>query len=367
MKGFLKKMRELTTRRWLLGTGWLVGWIVLGLSTDRIVWAESVSGPAALSAEQRAVCTQLQLDEEAIGRLLVKPLYEFTEAEVDLYLRYLQAAEPQLRQRIMHLARKNIGQPYELYLLGELPFEYYDPQPIYCLEKSDCLVFAEHTYAMALGRDWSNFMLLLQRLRYRDGHLGVVTRNHYTEADWNVSNRWLLKDITGEIAGDRAVTFKQKIDRAKFFKKRYQLTVDLPVEEHSDVFLPWEQIELAKPHLRDGDFVNVVRGIVRLDSPPNAIIAGSAWVGHVGLVAHGSDGQVHFIHSSKPKVREETLDAYIARGTKNLAQRDAAGKSRLLGFKFLRLEEQPLKNLQKIDGPEAPKVILPTGLDITHE
>jgi hypothetical protein len=229
------------------------------------------------------------------------------------------------------------------------------------------LVYSEHTYAMALGHNWSHFMLLLQRIRYRDGRLGVITRNHYTEADWNVSNRWLIKDITGKIAGKRAVKFKQKIDRTRFFKKRYQLTVDIPVEEHKDIYLPMEHVELAKPHLQDGDFVNIVRGIVRSGSKPNATFGGSAWVGHVGLIAMGEDGQPHLIHSSKPRVREEPLDTYIARSTKNLAQRDAAGKSRLLGFKFLRLEDRPLQQLQKLDGSETPKVTLPTGQELRFE
>jgi hypothetical protein len=323
--------------------------------------AQPATGSVVLAPDQRQVCELLQLDKDVIARLVVKSLYEFTEAEVDLYLRFLQRSEPRLRQRIVHLARKNIGQPYDLYLLGEMPFEYYDPQPIYCLQKSDCVVYCEHTYAMALAQNWSGFMLLLQRIRYRDGQLGVVTRNHYTEADWNVSNRWLVKDITAEIAGDRALRFKQKIDRKKFFKKRYQLTVDIPIEEHADIYLPLAQIELAKPHLQDGDFVNIVRGIVPPGSKPNATASSSAWVGHVGLIALGDDGQVRLIHSTKPQVREEPIDAYIARGTENMAERDAAGKSRLLGFKFLRLEDRPLKNLYQLDGPGAPRILLPTG------
>jgi len=163
---------------------------------------------ASLNPKQLAACKQLQLDASEIAKLVDKPLFTFTEAEVDQYLKFLSATEPDLRKRIMHLARKNIGQPYELYLLGEMPFEPYDPQPIYCLGKSDCLVFSEHTYAMALARDWPSFMRLLQRIRYRDGQLGVATRNHYTEADWNISNRWLVEDITAKLAGDTAVKFK---------------------------------------------------------------------------------------------------------------------------------------------------------------
>ena len=316
---------------------------------------------AALTPEQTAACKRLGFDKSEIVKLVDKPLYKFTEPQVDQYLQFLSATEPDLRKRIVHLARKNIGQPYELYLLGELPFESYDPQPIYCLGKSDCLVFTEHTYAMALSRNWAGFMRMLQRIRYRDGQLGVATRNHYTEADWNISNRWLAEDITARLAGDSAVKFKETIDRSKFLKNRYGLTVSIPIEKHGDIYLPYEQIERAKSRLQDGDFVNIVRGTVKKGAPQNEIFGGSAFVGHVGLIAHGANGDVHLIHSSEPKVREEPIDAYIARSTRDLAAKDAAGKARLVGFKFLRLRDDPLKNLRQIDGPDAPRVTLPGG------
>jgi hypothetical protein len=51
----------------------------------------------------------------------------------------------------------------------------------------------------------------------------------------------------------------------------------------------------------------------------------------------------------------------MARSLKDRAERDAAGKPRLVGFKFLRLRDEPLKNLQKIDGPNSPRVTLPSG------
>ncbi len=313
--------------------------------------------PKQLEAIQRAGLEPAQMEP-----LLDKPLYKFTEAEVGQYLKYAQTAEPDLRKRIVHLARKNIGQPYELYLLGEMPFETYDPQPIYCLGKSDCMVFSEHTYAMALSSDWANFMSLLQRIRYRDGHIGVATRNHYTEADWNPSNRWLVHDITADLAGDKGVPFEEKIDRAAFLKKRYGLKTDIPTEIHHDVYLPFGEIERAKSQLRDGDFVNIVRGVVKPGTSANEVtFGGSAWVGHVGLIAHGEDNTVHMIHSTEPKVREEPIDTYIARSTADLEKKDATGKQRLLGFKFLRLEENPLENLRKIDGDQAPRVTLPRG------
>ena len=67
------------------------------------------------------------------------------------------------------------------------------------------------------------------------------------------------------------------------------------------------------------------------------------------------------IHSSEPKVREETIDSYIARATKDLKKKDAEGKPRLVGFKFLRLQDDPFKKLEGIDGPDALRVTLPSG------
>ncbi|MEI8090196.1 MAG: N-acetylmuramoyl-L-alanine amidase-like domain-containing protein [Opitutaceae bacterium] len=297
---------------------------------------------------------------DPIAPLLVKPLYQFTEAETGLYLAHLQATEPDLRRRIVHLARKNIGQPYEIYLLGEMPFETYDPQPIYCLGKSDCLVFTEHIYAMALTRDWTGFIRLLQRIRYRDGHLGVASRNHYTELDWNHSNRWLVRDLTTELAGAKAVPYEEKIDRAKFLLGRYGLKTFAPIELFRDTYIPLDALAAALPHLRDGDFVNVVRASISPGSHPNAeIYGGNAWVGHTGLIAHGPDGTVHLIHSAEPAVREEPIAEFIARSREKAAAPGA--KQRLVGFKFLRLSDDPLAQLRQLDGPDAPRVTLPNG------
>ncbi len=320
---------------------------------------KQVAAPA--DARQIESIRQAGLDPEKILPLLGKPLYKFTEAEVDSYLKYLHAREPDLRRRIVELARMNIGQPYELYLLGEMPFEPYDPQPLYCLGKSDCVVFSEHTYAMALSRDWPGFMAMLQRIRYRDGRIGVATRNHYTEADWNVSNRWLVRDITAELAGEKGVKFEQKIDRASFLKNRYGLQIEIPVEPHQDVYIPLSAMTLIEAQLQDGDFVNVVRGVMKKDDKKSEVISGSAFVGHVGLVINASDGTVNMIHSSEPAVREEPIVDYIARSNRERDEKIKAEKPVLLGFKFLRLEADPLANLRKIDGEEAPRVTLPRG------
>jgi hypothetical protein len=284
------------------------------------------------------------------------PLYQFSEREVDQYLRWLHRAEPDLRRRVVTLARRNLGQPYEIYLLGESPFEAIDAQPIYCLSKSDCVVFAEHTLAMALAEDWKSFLTMLQRIRYAGGAIGVLTRNHYTEGDWNRNNAWLVRDVTDELAGANVVRFRQKVDRAKFFKDRYALDTSIPVQTIDESFIPYEHVGSVAHLLRDGDVVNFVTGA-----------GDNYWVGHVGLVALGPGGEVNLIHSASPRVREEPIGEYVRRSTAGAAERDAAGKARFRGFKFLRPNDDALARLRAIDGPAAPRVTVPPGSPVSWE
>jgi len=259
-----------------------------------------------------------------------RPLYAMTPEQVDTYLARMQADEPDLRRRIAAIGRRNIGQPYRLNLLGEYPFQLHDRLPMFSLESSDCVVFSEQTYAMALSGSWEEFFWMLQRIRYRDGIVGVATRNHYTEQDWNVSNAWLVTDISARLAGAHVATYALTVDRATFLRERHGTSVALPVTHSTEAYVPRTRVHDVLDQLSEGDFVNVV-----------SMRDGKYWVSHVGLVVLGADGTRHFLNSAEPQVREETFDAFMARVDKRVADNTAAGKpaTHLAGFKFLRLND----------------------------
>ena len=277
---------------------------------------------AAASAAVRA--------EAPLDAILHKQIFQMTPVEAGRYVAWVHAAQPSLRKRIAAIGRKNIGQPYRLNLLGEFPFEVHDDLPMFSLDHSDCVVFAEHTYAMALSRSWEEFFWMLQRIRYRDGVIGVATRNHYTEMDWNVANRWLVTDISLDLAGPGGPRYRQTIDRARFLKTRHQTEASIPVESSEQAYVAREQVAAIAARLQEGDFVNVI-----------STRDGQHWASHVGLVVLGPNGERHFLHSSEPQVREETFDAYIARAAAREARNRQEGKNgqQLAGFKFLRLNE----------------------------
>jgi hypothetical protein len=268
---------------------------------------------------------------EPMEALLAKPLYRMQPVEAGRYIAWVHDSQPDLRKRIAAIARKNIGQPYRLNLLGEFPYQAHDELPMYSLDHSDCTVFVEHTYAMALSQSWDEFFWMLQRIRYRDGIIGVATRNHYTELDWNVANRWLVTDVSAELAGADGPSYTMTVDRAAFLKTRHHTEASIPVETSRQAYVPKARAAALASQLREGDYVNVVS---RLGD-------GKTMVTHVGLVVLGPDGERHFLHSSDPAVREETFASFIARAEAREARNRQAGKdgSTLLGFKFLRLNE----------------------------
>jgi hypothetical protein len=330
-----------------------------------------------LTDQDKQIAQELKIKPEKLIELKSKPIYQFSEKELDIYLGYIHKAEPNLRDRIVHIGRKNIGQPYQIFLLGEFPFELYDSDPMYCLKKSDCVVFSEHTYAMALASNWPEFFVLLQRIRFKNGEIGMLTRNHYTEADWDINNSWLVEDITEELLGDRAATFYEDINRASFFKK-FNLGQDIPLQKFSTKYIPCDLLPEIVGKLQSGDFVNVVRGY---ESP--------SWVGHTGLIAVAPDGTRDFLHSTPPKVKEQPILEYMQTAVarypeieknnayvEEMKQKGITSvrkgffrkevqlqkQAKLYGFKFLRLRENPIAELRKIDGPDTPRVTAPLGL-----
>ncbi len=238
-------------------------------------------------------------------------LYTFTERELDLYLRQGPQQELPLTARVAHFAGKFVGQPYRLHLLGEYPVESHDPDPLYCLSASDCVTFVEHVYAMALARDWDSFHEHLMRLRYRDGQIGIRTRNHFTEADWNVNNAWLFDDVTGAVGGSGARPMTVVIDRAAFFRK-LGVEFDREPQTFNTTYIPKSRALRREASLQTGDVIEFVRGSP--DAP---------WIGHLGLCIR--DGKrAMLIHSGEPAVSRLPLAEYLN------------GSKKTIGIKVLR-------------------------------
>ncbi len=302
----------------------------------------------ALSRADRAAAEKARLPVREAARLIAAPLYRFTPKDLDHYLAFLQAREPSLRKRVTALARKALGQPYKIYLLGEFPFEILDPDPLYSLQASDCVTFVEHMYAMALSRNWRSFFVTLQRIRYMGGEIGLTTRNHFTIPDWEPSNSWLVRPIEISTSPGGTRTLLVRTGRRSFFKK-WGLGKDFPEKAVKTTYYTPHGVREVLPRLKEGDMVQVIR----------TFRGKEGWCGHVGLVGIGPGRTVTFINSTRPRVKEEPILDYMNRNLRLNPGRKARKRPYFLGFRFLRLQEDPLANLRRIDGPGAPVLRIP--------
>ena len=125
----------------------------------------------------------------------------------------------------------------------------------------------------------------VQRAHVRDGTQPRLARLH-GDAAANSLSRWpdrrgdpqsLTRRPTGTFrtagwfaisrrswsARRRRSSNRRSIGR-RFSSSSYDLKVEIPVEQHDDVYIPLAAMTLIESQLQDGDFVNVVQGAVKI-------------------------------------------------------------------------------------------------------
>ena len=69
--------------------------------------------------------------------------------------------------------------------------------PLVNFKEINCMVYCEHVLAMAISDNFDNFFNNLQQIRYKDGIIGMKTRNHFGMADWITENGLVLVSFKG--------------------------------------------------------------------------------------------------------------------------------------------------------------------------
>jgi hypothetical protein len=124
-----------------------------------------------------------------------------------------ESAGASLYRRVEAASRRYMGTPYRLFPLGEGSAKLGSPKPLVDERHVDCMTYVEQALAHALASRPSEVAPLLQRIRYRDGHIRFGARNHYLLADWLPNNSWLVKDDTRRVGGKEARTVEKVLDR----------------------------------------------------------------------------------------------------------------------------------------------------------
>jgi hypothetical protein len=118
-----------------------------------------------------------------------------------LYHTLKQIPKHDMASRIDAISSYWLNQPYKLSALGEGEQGRYDQAPLYRVDAFDCETYVDTVLAAALAKDSTTFKQCIRRIRYREGRISFLTRNHFTCLDWNTNNhrQGYLKDITRDI------------------------------------------------------------------------------------------------------------------------------------------------------------------------
>jgi hypothetical protein len=103
--------------------------------------------------------------------------------------------------RVAYINKQFINKPYLFNALGEGAHGIYDQTPLYRTDVFDCETYVDTVLAIALSGDLPAFKQYMNKIRYKDGKVSFINRNHFTCLEWNGNNQaqGLVKDITTTI------------------------------------------------------------------------------------------------------------------------------------------------------------------------
>lgn len=134
-------------------------------------------------------------------------------------------------QRLDAFSKMFIGRPYGFGgPLGEGPDGRYDQDPLYRFDTFDCTTFVETITSLALTRSVSEFEVMMNTIRYDDGVVDYLKRNHFTDLWWipnNIKNG-LLTDITRELGQDKIEIASAEINLPGWLRKIHPEEIVVP-------------------------------------------------------------------------------------------------------------------------------------------
>ena len=174
---------------------------------------------------------------------------EANKAIDQLYHGHAIGTKATIPERIDAISAQFLGKPYLLGALGEGTHGYYDDDPLYRTDTFDCETYVDTVLALALAPNLATFKKYINQIRYNDGHISFIHRNHFTDLDWNTNNQkqGFIKDITTDFHDKYgrpiAKTARALIDKPNWYQ---HFSVNIIQVEHISPTEQTERLALLK-------------------------------------------------------------------------------------------------------------------------
>ncbi len=191
-----------------------------------------------------------------------------------------------------------LGVPYLSDPLGEEQKP--DPDPLIRFDAFDCVTFVETVLA---GGDKNK----LTKIRYKNGQISFLNRNHFIESDWLQNNSDIVENVSAKYGKTSVRTVV--VDKKKWLKKIHDLNYDCAVETVNIEYIPYRDLNNLK--LNESLIVLFIAG----NSGKNDKIGTDLAVTHMGFLL--PDGFFRHASSAAGKVVDVDFMDYVAKQEKN--------------------------------------------------
>ncbi|MCH9756996.1 MAG: DUF1460 domain-containing protein [Gammaproteobacteria bacterium] len=270
----------------------------------------------------------------------------YTEANKTIQKLYhtLNTKPTPMSTRLNQVSRYFLNKPYKYNALGEGPNACYDQGPLYRTDIFDCETYIDTVVAIALSSNLDTFTQCIRHIRYQDGHVSFVTRNHFASIDWNFNNQkaGIFKDITPNLVDEDnkpvAKIATTVINKPNWYTKLPRGRIRLPEASAKEQIKKFEALKnegkalkaetVSTPYIPltalfdskgrpnytlfnqipNGAIVEIVRPNWNLETQVGSHLN----ISHMGFVFR-KNGELRFRHASllKKKVSDMSLISYL--------------------------------------------------------
>ncbi len=214
-----------------------------------------------------------------------------------------------------YLGQNYIGAKYIENPLGEGQGSNLDSDPLIRTDGFDCVTFFETALS---GGDLEK----LTKMRYNNGKVDFVSRNHFFETDWLNNNPDILENISDKIAKTRVRHII--VDKQSWMLKTHKIKAKFSKNYANIKYVPYK--ELLETHINN-DSPLVIAFIV--NNPKLAKQIGSdIGVNHIGFLL--PNGKLRHASIESGRVIDVDFDKYIIERSKSATN---------LGVAFFKINE----------------------------
>lgn len=252
-------------------------------------------------------------------------------------------------QRLEYISEAWLNKPYLLFALGEGENAAFDQHPLYRTDAFDCETFVDTVLALTLAKNMDEFKQNMNKIRYRNGQVEFIQRNHFTGLEWNIHNQQqgFIQDITPSITHNNKpiyVLSQTPINKGSWYQHLSENRIYLPKSSDKQkliqyqklkslgrtqesatsevTYLPLTQLFNTKGHIHpdilkqipNGSIMEIVRPQWNLEKQ----IGTQLDISHLGFLIH-KNNNIYFRNASSThqKVIDEKLEDYLKKCLKS--------------------------------------------------